>query len=97
MEKSRASAAGAVALTLGAVAVLGGCAANGSGKDAAAIMRKPAVNFQAGATEDYTGVVGPTLKAVYVQSEADAKKYEPIMKDIMENGLDTERELQSGL
>ena len=97
MDQAKANAAGAVALTLGAAAVLSGCATNATGKEAAVSMSKPKVTVQAGATEDYTGVVGPTLNAVYVQSEADAKKYEPIMKDILENGLDTERELQTGL
>ncbi|MBR0164331.1 MAG: hypothetical protein IJQ12_06640 [Lachnospiraceae bacterium] len=97
MEQSKTGAAGAVALTLGAAAVLSGCTTNAAGKEAAVSMQKPKVTVQAGATEEYQGVVGPTLKAVYVQSDADEKKYGPIMQDIMENGLDTERELQTGL
>lgn len=97
MEQSKVNAAGAVALTLGAAAVLSGCATNAAGQNAAGSMQKPKVTVQAGAVEDYNGVVGPTLKAVYVQSEEDAKKYDPIMQDILENGLDTERELQTGL
>ena len=97
MEQSKVNAAGAVALTLGATYVLSGCAANAAGQNVASSMQKPKVTVQAGATEDYNGVVGPTLNAVYVQSKEDAQKYEPIMQDILENGLETERELQTGL
>ena len=97
MEQRRGNAAGAVALTLGAAALLSGCAQNGAGKDAAARMSPPTVKFEAGASDDYRGIASPTLETIYVQSPEEEKKYGEIMQDILENGIDTERELQTGL
>ena len=97
MEQKKGNAAGAVALTLGAAALLSGCAQNGAGKEAAARMSRPAVKFEAGASEEYRGIASPTLEAVYVQSPEEEEKYGEIMQDILENGIDTERELQTGL
>ena len=88
----------AAALALGAAAVLGGCCDDGSpGREKAERMGKPAVRCEVGAAADYSGVKDPKLEAVYVQTPAEAEKYGPIMREILENGLGGERKLQSGI
>lgn len=81
----------AMALAFGAAALLGACSENTAGQG------KAAVRYEAGAAADYNGVKNPTLEAVYVQTPAEAEKYEPIMREIRENGLNSKRKLQTGL
>ena len=81
----------AMALAFGAAALLGACGENVAGQG------KAAVRYEVGAAADYKGVKDPTLEAVYVQTPAEAQKYDPIMKEIRENGLGTDRKLQSGI
>ena len=38
----------------------------------------------------YKGVANPVLEAVYLQTEEERAKYEPIMKDLVENGVQGE-------
>ena len=79
----------ALALAFGAAALLGACSDTG--------QSKAAVRYEAGAAADYNGVKNPTLEAVYVQTPSEAEKYEPIMREIRENGLNSKRKLQTGL
>ena len=80
----------AMVLAFGAAALLGACG-DGAGQ------RKTAVRYEVGAAADYSGVKNPTLDAVYVQTAAEAEKYEPVMREIRENGLNSKRKLQTGL
>lgn len=79
----------ALALAFGAAALLGACSDTG--------QSKAAVRYEVGAAADYKGVKDPKLEAVYVQTAAEAEKYEPVMQHIRENGLNSERKLQTGL
>ena len=81
----------AMALAFGAAALLGACGENVAGQS------KQAVRYEVGAAADYKGVKEPKLEAVYVQTPAEAQKYEPIMQEIRENGLGAKRKLQSGI
>ena len=46
---------------------------------------------------EYRGVAQPELTAVFLQTEAERKKYEPIMKHFQENGLDAAGTTISGI
>lgn len=49
---------------------------------------KPRVKVECGTVDpSYRGVVNPQLKTVYLQTEAERAKYEPIMKKLLEEGL----------
>ncbi len=76
---------------------LNGCAVSEGGVQAARKAKETAVETKVGAVEEYNGVVGPTLEANYYQSDAEEKEYGTEMERIMKEGLDTERELQSGI
>ena len=78
-----------MALAFAAAALLGACGETGQGKTA--------VRYEVGAAAYYKVVKNPTLDAVYVQTQAEAEKYEPVMQHIRENGLNSERKLQTGL
>ncbi len=84
-------------LTHVCVFFLNGCAVSEKGAEAARKAKETAVETQVGAAEEYNGVVGPTLEANYYQSDAEEKEYGTEMERIMKEGLDTERELQSGI
>ena len=45
----------------------------------------------------YRGVADPQLEAVYLQTEAERERYEPIMEYFLENGLDSEGTTISGI
>lgn len=82
--------------SLSIVSVLAGCSSNAK-VDEKLIQNTHRVENQVGSDDGYEGVICPQLDAEYTQSEADQKKYDPIMQDILENGIDTEKELQTGL
>lgn len=46
---------------------------------------------------DYRGVADPQLEAVYLQTEAERERYEPIMEYFLENGLEAEGATISGI
>ncbi|MGN0307881.1 MAG: hypothetical protein ACI4DN_06675 [Lachnospiraceae bacterium] len=84
-------------MALTCTSLLTGCGSTEKGEQAARKAVGTAVVNEAGAVGDYNGIVGPTLEAVYTQTEEEAKKYDAEMKNIMENGLGADRELQSGI
>ncbi len=46
---------------------------------------------------EYRGIADPQLEAVYLQTEEERERYEPIMQQLFENGLDVEGETISGI
>lgn len=45
----------------------------------------------------YKGVANPQLNAVYLQSAEEEARYAPIMRELMENGLEVTGEKISGI
>ncbi len=76
---------------------LTGCLETEAGAKAANKAKPTVVNNEVGAVESYAGVIKPTLEANYVQTSEEAARYGAEMADIIENGLNTERKLQSGI
>lgn len=87
----------ALIFALGCTPFLAGCSVSEDGRQAALKATEAAVETQVGAVEDYNGIVGPTLEANYVQTEAEAAKYGAEMERILKEGLGADRELQSGI
>lgn len=47
--------------------------------------------------ESYRGIADPKLDVVFLQTEAERAKYEPIMQKLQEEGLATEGATISGI
>lgn len=80
-----------------ATLLMAGCSKHPEGESAARKAQPPKLETQVGYDENYEGVVNPTLDAHYTQSKEEEEKYGKIMEDIMKNGLNKDRELQTGL
>ena len=79
------------------IAVLASCSASEKGVKAAKKATEATVTTQVGSVESYTGVVNPTLDANYHQTPEEAQRYGAQMEEILTNGSDADRVLQSGI
>ena len=59
---------------------------------------EPAFDIKCGSIDpEYRGIADPQLEAVYLQTEEERERYEPIMQHFLENGLEAEGETISGI
>lgn len=79
------------------ITMLASCSASEKGVKAAKKATEATVTTQVGSVESYTGVVNPTLEANYHQTPEEAQRYGAQMEEILTNGSDADRVLQSGI